>query len=136
MENKGNIISESDNSTVLTEYKALMRKETAYQSEAELEKKFIEILEEQSYEYLKINNEEDLIKNLKEQLEKLNKIKFTDKEWNDLFNNFIANPNDGIIEKTRKIQQDYKYPLQLENGELIFIYCIKKKVEYMIILSK
>ena len=91
MENKGNIISESDNSTVLTEYKALMRKETAYQSEAELEKKFIEILEEQSYEYLKINNEEDLIKNLKEQLEKLNKIKFTDKEWNDLFNNFIAN---------------------------------------------
>ena len=124
MENKGNIISESDNSTVLTEYKALMRKETAYQSEAELEKKFIEILEEQSYEYLKINNEEDLIKNLKEQLEKLNKIKFTDKEWNDLFNNFIANPNDGIIEKTRKIQQDYKYPLQLENGELRNIYLL------------
>ena len=59
MENKRNIISESDNSTVLTEYKPLERKETSYQSEAELEKKFIKILQEQSYEYLKINNEKD-----------------------------------------------------------------------------
>src|SRR5574344_77834 len=107
MGNKRNIISESDNSTVLTEYKALARKEISYQSEAELEKKFIEILKEQSYEYLKINN--------------------TDKEWNDLFNNFIANFNDGIIEKTRKIQQDYKYPLQLENGELRNIYLLYKE---------
>ena len=74
MENKRNIISESDNSTVLTEYKPLARREISYQSEAELEKNFIKILQEQSYEYLNINNEKDLIKNLKEKLEKLNKI--------------------------------------------------------------
>lgn len=108
-----NIISENDNSTVLTEYKPLEKQATSYQSEAELEAEFINILKDQSYEYLNINNENDLIINLRKQLEKLNKIKFTDKEWNELFNNYIANPNDGIIEKTRKIQEDYKYALQL-----------------------
>ena len=115
MDNRSNIISESDNSTVLTEYKPLNIRKTSYQSEAELEKEFIKILQEQSYQYLSIKNEEDLIINLRKQLERLNKIKFTDKEWNDLFNNFIANSNDGIIEKTRKIQEDYNYPLQLES---------------------
>lgn len=127
MDNRNNIISESDNSTVLTEYKQVNQRKTSYQSEAELETEFIKILQEQSYEYLSINNERDLIINLRKQLEKLNKIEFTDKEWNDLFNNFIANPNDGIIEKTKKIQEDYKYPLQLENGELRNIYLIYKE---------
>lgn len=127
MENKGNIISENDKSTVLTEYNTIKRKETSYQSEAELENEFIKILQEQSYEYLNIKNENDLINNLRKQLEKLNKIRFTDKEWNDLFNNFIANPNDGIVEKTKKIQEDYKYPLQLENGELRNIYLLYKE---------
>ena len=74
MKNKGNIISENDNSTVLTEYKTIKRKETSYQSEAELESEFIKILQEQSYEYLNIKNENDLINNLREQLEKLNEI--------------------------------------------------------------
>ncbi len=127
MDNRSNIISESDNSTVLTEYKTLNIRKTSYQSEAELEKEFIKILQEQSYQYLSIKNEEDLIINLRKQLERLNKIKFTDKEWNDLFNNFIANSNDGIIEKTRKIQEDYKYPLQLESGELKNIYLLYKE---------
>lgn len=127
MDNRSNIISESDNSTVLTEYKPLNVRKTSYQSEAELEKEFIKILQEQSYQYLSIKNEEDLIINLRKQLERLNKIKFTDKEWNDLFNNFIANSNDGIIEKTRKIQEDYKYPLQLESGELKNIYLLYKE---------
>jgi len=79
MENKGNIISENDKSTVLTEYNTIKRKETSYQSEAELENEFIKILQEQSYEYLNIKNENDLINNLRRQLEKLNKIRFTDK---------------------------------------------------------
>ena len=127
MENKGNIISENDKSTVLTEYNTIKRKETAYQSEAELENELIKILQEQSYEYLNIKNENDLINNLRKQLEKLNKIRFTDKEWKDLFNNFIANPNDGIVEKAKKIQEDYKYPLQLENGELRNIYLLYKE---------
>ena len=122
-----NIISENDNSTVLTEYKPLEKQATSYQSEAELEAEFINILKDQSYEYLNINNENDLIINLRKQLERLNKIKFTEKEWNELFNNYIANPNDGIIEKTRKIQEDYKYSLQLENGELKNIYLIYKE---------
>ncbi len=122
-----NIISESDNSTVLTEYNPLEKRAISYQSEAELETEFINILKDQSYEYLNINNENDLILNLRKQLEKLNKIKFTDKEWNELFNNYIANPNDGITEKTRKIQEDYKYPLQLESGELKNIYLLYKE---------
>ena len=106
-----NIISENDNSTVLTEYKNIDHRATSYQSEAELEREFIKTLHEQSYEYLSFNSEADLITNLRTQLEKLNKIKFSNNEWNKLFKSVIANANDGIVEKTRKIQEDYKYAL-------------------------
>lgn len=121
-----NIISENDNSTVLAEYKSLNSKATSYQSEAQLEREFIKELQEESYEYLKINNEKDLISNLKRELERLNKIKFTENEWDNLFNSYIVNSNDGIVEKTRKIQEDYKYSLTLDSGELRNIYLIDK----------
>ena len=121
-----NIISENDNSTVLAEYKSLNSKATSYQSEAQLEREFIKELQEESYEYLKINNEKDLISNLRRELERLNKIKFTENEWDNLFNSYIVNSNDGIVEKTRKIQEDYKYSLTLDSGELRNIYLIDK----------
>lgn len=121
-----NIISENDNSTVLTEYKNIDHRATSYQSEAELEREFIKTLHEQSYEYLSFNSEADLITNLRTQLEKLNKIKFSNNEWDKLFKGVIANANDGIVEKTRKIQEDYKQPLTLDSGELRNIYLIDK----------
>lgn len=111
-----NIITESSDATVVTEYKPVKAKSDSYQSEADLEKEFIRMLEEQSYEYLQIHEEKDLIRNLRAQLEKLNKITFSDDEWNRFFNEQIANQNDGIVEKTRTIQEDYRKVLKRDDG--------------------
>ena len=64
------------------------------------------MLTEQGYDYLEIHDSESLIKNLRTQLEIVNDYKFTDSEWDRFFNDYIANNNDGIVEKTRKIQED------------------------------
>lgn len=101
-----NIVSENDNSTVITEYKRDNTVSAFYQSEAALEKELIKTLSEQGYEYLTIHTEQDLINNLKKQLELLNKTTFSEKEWTNIFNTIIASKNDGILEKTEKIQKD------------------------------
>ena len=84
-------------------------------SPEELEKDFINRLVSQGYEHINIKNEQDLIDNLRTQLERLNNYTFFDKEWNDFYNGVISNGNDGIVEKTRKIQEDYLQNLTLDN---------------------
>ncbi|MDD6093188.1 MAG: type I restriction endonuclease, partial [bacterium] len=121
-----NVISENDNSTVLAEYTGLNRAATSYQSEAALEKELIKTLVEQGYERLNINSEDELILNLRRQLEKLNNYLFTDGEWDSFFTKVIANKNDYIIEKTRLIQEDYKQEITLDSGEKKNIYLIDK----------
>ena len=120
------LISENDKSTVLTEYKGLDIVSTSYQSEAALEKEFINTLVEQGYDYLTIHSEDELILNLRRQLEKLNNYHFTDGEWDSFFTKVIANKNDYIIEKTRLIQEDYKQEITLDSGEKKNIYLIDK----------
>ena len=120
------LISENDNSTVLAEYEPLNKVATSYQSEDALEKELIKTLVEQGYERLNINSEDELILNLKRQLEKLNNYHFTDGEWDDFFTKVIANKNDYIIEKTRLIQEDYKQEITLDSGEKKNIYLIDK----------
>ena len=121
------LISENDNSTVLAEYTGLNRVATSFQSEDALEKELINTLIEQGYERLLINNETELILNLRRQLEKLNNYRFTDGEWEHFFTKVIANKNDYIIEKTRLIQEDYKQEITLDTGEKRNIYLIDKK---------
>ena len=123
-----NLISENDKSTVLAEYKGLNRVSTSYQSEAALEKEFINTLVEQGYEYLTIHSENELILNLRKQLEKLNNYHFTDGEWDYFFSKVVANKNDYIIEKTRLIQEDYKQEITLDSGEKKNIYLIDKNI--------
>ena len=120
------LISENDNSTVLAEYTGLNRVATSFQSEDALEKELIKTLVEQGYERLNINSEDELILNLRRQLEKLNNYHFTDGEWDYFFTKVIANKNDYIIEKTRLIQEDYKQELTLDSGEKRNIYLIDK----------
>ena len=120
------IMSENDNSTVLTEYKGHNRTSTFYQSEDELEKELIKTLVDEGYEYLNIHNEDELIFNLRKQLEKLNHYHFTDGEWDSFFTNVLANKNDYIIEKTRLIQEDYIQSITLDDGSLRNIYLIDK----------
>lgn len=122
-----NIIAQTTESTVVTEYKSNSTRADAYQSEAELEKEFIRLLGEQSYEYLPIHKEADLIANLRKKLEELNDYVFTDSEWEQFFNNCIAGQNDGIVEKTRRIQDDHIQVLHRDNGSTKNISLIDKK---------
>ena len=124
--NNISLISENDNSTVLAEYKALDRVATSFQSESALEKELINTLVEEGYEYLSIHSENELILNLRNQLEKLNNYQFTDGEWDFFFSKVIANKNDYIIEKTRLIQEDYKQEITLDSSEKRNIYLIDK----------
>ena len=122
-----NIIAESAEYTVVSEYEHAVSTSEAYQSEAELEKEFIRLLGEQGYEYLPIHTEADLVSNLRTSLEKLNDYRFTDNEWEHFFNECIANKNDDIVAKTARIQEDYIQVLKRDNGESRNIYLIDKK---------
>lgn len=121
------MILTTNESTVVAEYEPQPRRSNAYQSEATLEQAFIKMLSEQGYEYININNENDLIDNLRRQLELLNNYSFTDKEWDSFFKHKIANNNEGIVEKTRKIQEDYVQNLIRENGTTMNISLIDKE---------
>lgn len=125
--NNFDVVASSTESTVVAEYTPEKCKSTDYQSEIELEKDFINRLTQQGYEYLNIKNEQDLIDNLRTQLEKLNDFSFLDKEWNDFYQGIIANGNDDILEKTRKIQEDFVQILNLDNGYTKNIKLIDKK---------
>ena len=127
MNYKYNIVAESSDSTVVTEYKPETKRSEGYQSEAELEQEFIRLLCELGYECLTIHKEADLITNLRAQLEKLNGYRFSDDEWNRFFGEVIANKNDSIIEKTRMIQEDYVRVLKRDTGESKNITLIDKK---------
>ena len=122
-----NVMVEFGDSTVVTEYEPVKKRSEAYQSEADLEDEFIRMLSEQGYEYLKIHDTETLILNLRTQLELLNNYKFSDNEWNRFFNDCISNNNDGIVEKTRKIQEDYIQVLKKDDGTSKNIYLLDKK---------
>lgn len=122
-----NIVLSTNESTVVTEYEPQAKRSDAYQSEAALESAFIKMLGEQGYEYVSIHNEADLVLNLRKQLERLNQYSFTDKEWETFFKTKIANANEGIVEKTRKIQEDYVQNLTCEDGRTQNIYLIDKK---------
>lgn len=121
------LIAENPESTVIAEYDAAYQKGRAYQSEADLEKVFIELLEKQGYGYLSIKTEQDLINNLRRQLETLNAYTFTDKEWNQFFTAKIANTNSSIEDKTTIIQEDYIQLLECEDGSVKNIRLLDKE---------
>ncbi|MBS3949547.1 MAG: type I restriction endonuclease subunit R [Peptococcaceae bacterium] len=122
-----NIVVSSNESTVVAEYEAERSHSGSYQGEADLEREFIRLLETQGYEYLSIHGEAALVANLRKQLELLNSYTFSDAEWNRLFSECIAGSNEGIVEKTRKIQTNHVQILRREDGSTKNIYLIDKK---------
>ncbi|MCQ2862243.1 type I restriction endonuclease subunit R [Helicobacter pylori] len=120
-------IAESNESTVVAQFHSDNERKGAHESEAELERAFIKLLEKQGYEFKKIHNEKELKDNLKEQLEKLNDHCFTPKEWDTFYSQFIANKNEDYKAKTKKIQEDPIFNLMLENGKTKNIKIIDKK---------
>ncbi len=122
-----NMVMQGGESTVVAEYTPQPRKAEAYQSEADLENELIANLQEQGYEYLQIHSKTDLEENLRKQLEKLNDYQFSEEEWERFFNDCIANSNEGIEEKTRKIQSDHIQVLRQDNGATKNIRLIDKE---------
>lgn len=123
-----NMVAQNSESTVVAQYvrDANMVRDAGYQSESDLEQAFIKQLQSQAYEYISIKSEQDLITNIRLQLEKLNDYTFTDNEWDKFFNSTLANPNQSIVEKTVTIQEDYIKNLSLDDGSVKNIYLIKK----------
>jgi len=120
-------IALTDESTVVAEFiRGSEVRDEHYQSEAQLEQDFIRRLKDQQYEYIKINDETQLISNLRRQLENLNNIRFSDNDWNDFFNKILARPNANILDKTQLIQNDYVQVFPLE-GQDKNIYLIDKQ---------
>ena len=122
-----NIVAETSENTVVTEYEPVSKRSDAYQSEAALEREFIRLLCDQGYAYLPIHSEQELISNLRVQLSELNQYSFTDAEWDDFFKSCVANPNEAIADKSRKIQEDYVQVLKREDGSSKNITLIDKK---------
>jgi len=121
-------IALSDESTVVAEFlRPSEAREERYQSEAALERDFIERLQAQAYEHLRIASEAELVANLRRQLEALNKVTFSDREWKGFFGEKIAGANDGIVEKTARIQEDHVQVLKRDDGSSKNIYLIDKQ---------
>lgn len=121
------VIAENAESTVVSDYKSNYKRQQSYQSEDALEKAFIKLLEEQGYQYLSIHTEEELITNLRTQIEKLNDYVFTDNEWNIFFSHNIANGKLSMQDKAEVIQKDPRVLLTRDNGETKNISLIDKK---------
>ena len=113
--------------TVCSALPKQQRRSSAYQSEAQLEDAFVKQLCRQGYERLVVSSEEELIANLRMQLEALNRMSFSDKEWARLFKGWIAADNDGIVEKTRRIQRDHVYALRMDDGSVRNVSLIDKR---------
>ena len=120
-------IAEMTNGIILASFeKSNFVRETSYQSETQLEQSMIDNLVAQGYQRLVVKSKEDLYSNLKVQIETLNQVKFTPDEWNRFLAEYLDTPNDGMIEKTRKVQEDYIYDFIFDDGHLKNIKIIDK----------
>lgn len=122
-------IAESNNFIVLDQYNKFVEEPNAgYQTEGSLEREFIRDLRAQGYEYLQeINGHDALVKNLRVQLQRLNNVVFSDAEWRRFLEEYLDKPSDSLIEKTRKIHDDYIYDFVFDNGRIQNIYLLDKR---------
>lgn len=122
-----NIVAATTENTVVAEYEPEKRLSEAYQSEAELEREFIRLLGEQGYTYLPIHSEKELLANLRVKISELNDdFPFTDSEWERFLRDAIIGNNEGIKEKSRKIQEDFVQVLIRDDGSTKNIKLIDK----------
>lgn len=119
-------IAVSSESTVVAEYMVDDTSQAAYQSESQLEREFIRLLESQAYEYVALTSEAQLVANLRTQLELLNAITFSDTEWQRFFSERIASANEGIVEKTKRVQEDSVQLLKRDDDTVKNVQLIDK----------
>ncbi len=123
---KTSTIVEMTNGIILAEYKKVEKLDSSYQTEAELEKQLLKNLFDQGYEILDLKTPDKLKQNLKKQIETLNNTKFTDLEWQRFLQEYLDSPNDGILEKTKKIQENHIWSFKFDDGNLKNIKIIDK----------
>ena len=122
-----NVVAQTSENTVVSEYTPEKRRSDSFQSEAALEREFIRLLSEQGYTYLRIHTEKELLANLRARISELNNYTFSDTEWERFFNECIKGADtDGIAEKSRKIQEDYMQVLRKDDGMSKIIKLIDK----------
>jgi type I restriction enzyme R subunit len=117
----------SSESTVVAEFTSDGADSGAYQSEASLEREFLAMLQGQAYEYLEIHTEADLLVNLRDRLEGLNAVTFTDSEWTRLQAEYIVGANDGTVEKTVRIHENHIHAFRRDDGSTKNITLLDKK---------
>ena len=122
-------IAESNNFIVLDQYNKFVEEPNAgYQTEGSLEREFIRDLQAQGYDYLQgLYNHDALVKNLRAQLQRLNNVAFSDAEWRRFLEEYLDKPSDSLIEKARKIHDNYIYDFVFDNGRIQNIYLLDKK---------
>ena len=121
-------IAETDHFIVLDQYEKIDQSGAGYQTESDLERELIADLQNQGYEYRKdLNSREKLLANLRESLQNLNNVPFSDSEWQRLLDEYIDRPSENIIDKTRKIHHDHIYDFVFDNGQIRNIYLVDKK---------
>ena len=122
-------IAESNHFIVLDQYNKFVEEPNAgYQTEGSLEREFIRDLQAQGYEYLQgLNGHDALVKNLRAQLQRLNNVVFSDAEWRRFLEEYLDKPSDSLIEKTRKIHDDYIYDFVFDDGHIQNIYLLDKR---------
>ena len=121
-------IAESNNFIVLDKYTKIDQQGASYQTEADLEKELIQDLRNQGYEYVPtLTSQETMLANVRVQLQKLNDIVFTDAEWSRFLEEYLDKPGDNLVDKTRKIHDDYIYDFMFDNGELKNVYLVDKQ---------
>ena len=121
-------IAESKNFIVLDKYTAEWKAAEGYQTEEALERELIQDLVNQGYEFVPgLNAPEKLLANVRVQLQALNNVQFTDAEWQRFVSNWLDKPSEGIVDKTRKVHDDYVHDFVFDDGHIQNIYLFDKK---------
>ena len=123
-----NPIAESNNFIILDKYTQIDPQGSSYQREADLEREFIQDLQNQGYEYISsLNNPEKLLANVRVQLQALNNVQFSDGEWLRFLEIYLDKPSDSMVDKTRKIHDNYIHDFVFDDGHIQNIYLLDKK---------
>ncbi|MCW9716123.1 type I restriction endonuclease subunit R [Avibacterium sp. 21-594] len=120
-------IAETDEFIILDKYEKI-EQPSHYQSEADLEREFIADLVQQGYEFRQdLTTNDNLLANVREQLQRLNEVRFSDEEWARFVAEYLDPPAETLIDKTRKIHHDYIYDFVFDDGRIQNIYLVDKK---------
>ncbi|MXV35703.1 MULTISPECIES: type I restriction endonuclease subunit R [unclassified Saccharibacter] len=121
-------IAETNNFIVLDRYISEKKTDGSYQSEADLERELLHDLEQQGYERINLKSQEDMLANVRIQIQRLNNTTFTDEEWMRFVNEYLDKPSDNSVDKTRKLHDDYIHDFIFDDGHIQNIHLVDKKV--------